>query len=212
MEYSAMETPYRKKTVFYVDDEPGLRRMVTKTLQELDFHVIYHETAQACLQAIDENHKCNLVVTDSVLSDMGGVTLLSKIREVRPLMPVLFISYFGTIPLAVQAMKLGAIDFIKVEKPVEPSVLKSTISKSLDECLFFSHENESSLTVQETKILQMVADGKSNSEIAYLLECSVRTVECHRNRLMHKLKVNNLASLIKKAITLKLTSVIGTQE
>jgi FixJ family two-component response regulator len=212
MEYSAMNTPYQKKIVFHVDDEPGLRRIVTQTLQEFDFHVVFFETARACIHAVEENHKCDLIITDTFLSDMSGITLLSKIREIRPLMPVLFVSYFGTIPLAVQAMKLGAIDFIRIEKPVEPSALKSLIYRSLEDCSFFSHENESSLTVQEARILQMVADGRSNSEIAYLLECSVRTVECHRNRIMHKLKVSNLASLVKKAIALKLTSIIGTQE
>lgn len=205
-----MGTIFQKKTVFHVDDEPGLRRIVLTSLQDFGYNVIHYETAQDCLAAIVQSRKCDLVVTDAFLSDMDGVTLLGRIREVRPLMPVIFITYFGTISLAVQAIKKGAIDFIRIEKPVDSFNFKSIFKKSLEQNPFFSLKDEPSLTVMEARILQLVANGKTNSEIAFLLECSVRTVECHRNRIMHKLGVDNLASLVKKAILLKLTSIIGT--
>jgi len=203
-----MGTIFQKKTVFHVDDEPGLRRIVLTSLQDFGYNVIHYETAQDCLAAIVQSRKCDLVVTDAFLSDMDGVTLLGRIREVRPLMPVIFITYFGTISLAVQAIKKGAIDFIRIEKPVDSFNFKSIFKKSLEQNPFFSLKDEPSLTVMEARILQLVANGKTNSEIAFLLECSVRTVECHRNRIMHKLGVDNLASLVKKAILLKLTSII----
>jgi FixJ family two-component response regulator len=201
-----------KKTVFHVDDEPGLRRLVPALFENLGCNLIFYETAGACLNAITKNCRCDLIVTDVVLSDMDGITFLNKIRQIRPMMPVLFLTYFGTISIAVEAMKHGAIDFIKIEKPIDTSCLSSAIHKTLMRSSFFSAENEPSLTAMEARILQMVADGKSNSEIAYLFGCSVRTVECHRNRVMHKLRVNNTASLVKKAIYMKLTSVIGTGE
>jgi FixJ family two-component response regulator len=205
-----METPHQKKIVFHVDDEPGLRRIIATSLQDFGCNVVYYETAKACIEAIEQNRKCDLVITDTFLSDMDGIEVLSKIRKIRPMMPVLFVTYFGNISLAVQAMKMGAIDFIRIEKPVDPSTVKSTIQKSLEQSSFFSLYDEPSLTITEAKVLQLVANGKGNAEIAYQMGCSIRTVECHRNRIMRKLKVNNLASLVKKAIALKLTSVIGT--
>jgi two-component system response regulator FixJ len=163
------------------------------------------------LNAIQENRKCDLVVTDIILPDMDGLSFLTKIRAIRPTMPVLFVTYFGTISTAVQAIKQGAIDFINIEKPINLSNIKTTIYQTLCENFFFSTSKIPSLTAAETKVLQSVADGKSNSEIAYTLGCSVRTIECHRNRVMHKLGVDNTASLVKKAIVMKLTSVIGTE-
>jgi len=207
-----MDTMCRDKTVFQVDDEPGLRRIVVTLMQDFGCNVVYFETAGACLQAIEKSRKCDLVITDAYPSDMTGMEFLTRIREYRPMLPVLFVSYFGNIPLAVQAMKQGAIDFIRIEKPVDVSGLKSTFRKSLECSSFFSPRNHASLTATESKIVKLIADGKANSEIAYILQCSVRTVECHRSRIMHKLNVDNLASLVKKAILLNLTSIIGTQE
>jgi len=207
-----MVKKHLKKTVFHVDDEPGLRRLVPVLFEKLGCNLVFYESAEACLNAITKYCRCDLIVTDVVLSDMDGISFLNKIRQIRPMMPVLFLTYFGTISTAVEAMKHGAIDFIKIEKPIDTSCLSSAIHKTLMRSSFFSAEDEPSLTAMEARILQMVADGKSNSEIAYLSGCSVRTVECHRNRVMHKLRVNNMASLVKKAICMKLTSVIGTIE
>ncbi len=149
---------------------------------------------------IFQTNSCDLVITDVNMPNIDGVSLLKKIKELNPLLPVLIMTGFGSIPLAVEAIKCGAYDFI--EKPFDETILISAIEKGLAST---ATTEEYGLTSSELRILQHVASGKSNKEIAYLINRSIRTVENQRHRLMRKLKVSNSAGLTKIAISLGLS-------
>jgi two-component system response regulator FixJ len=126
---------------------------------------------------------------------MDGISLLEHIREVSPLTSVLLVTGYGSVATAVESMRLGAADFI--EKPLDESVLLPKI-----QALLQLHEvgNVDDLSPAEQKILELVAAGKANKEIAYVLDRSVRTVENHRHRLMKKLGASSTAELVKIAL------------
>jgi FixJ family two-component response regulator len=126
---------------------------------------------------------------------MDGISLLEHIREISPLTSVLLVTGYGSVANAVKSMQLGAADFI--EKPLDESVLLPKIRR-----LLHSHDvgNIEELSPAEQKILELVAAGKANKEIAYVLNRSVRTVENHRHRLMKKLGVSSTAELVKIAL------------
>jgi len=198
-----MESTKRKHVIFFVDDEPGIGKAVSQTLVGLDCEVICFTHALDCLEAIREN-ACDLVITDINMPDMDGIELLKAIKQIRPLLPVLIVTGYGDIPIAVKAVKAGAIDFL--EKPLDENTFIPVVAAALKQSDRNDNMTGQSLTPTEKKILQLVVDGRGNKEIAYRLQCSIRTVENHRYRLMRKLNVDSTAGLVKVAITMGLAS------
>jgi FixJ family two-component response regulator len=135
------------------------------------------------------------------MPEMDGVSLLENIRRVSPLTPVLLVTGYGSVPLAVKSIQLGASDF--VEKPLDETVLLPKVQAIL-QAKGYSHDTE--LSIAEQRVLELVADGKPNKEIAYLLGRSIRTIENHRHRLMRKLGVASTAELVKVALTRRMSS------
>lgn len=182
------------RKVFVVDDEPVIRRALKQSVESLGAHVSCFPTGELCLEALSEE-RCDLVITDLTMPDMDGLTLLEHIRNISPLTSVLLVTGYGSVPVAVKSIQLGAADF--VEKPLDESVLLPKIEALLQR----SGQSEGDeLSRAEQKVLQLVAEGKANKEIAYLLGRSVRTIENHRHRLMKKLGVNSTAELVKAAL------------
>jgi FixJ family two-component response regulator len=197
-----MENSTRSKIVFFVDDEPAIGKAVSITLQELPCRVTCFTNAPDCIEAL-KTQDCDLLITDVNMPGMNGIELLKQAKIIRPLMPVLIITGFGEIPVAVQAVKAGALDYI--EKPLDETTFLPVVEAALK--LHEAKENNLGkiLTRTEKKILQLVVEGKGNKEIAHLLGCSVRTVENHRYRMTRKLNVDSTASLVRIAITMGLT-------
>jgi len=184
----------RQQRVFVVDDEPSVRRAVQQSLEALDVDVVCFPGAELCLDALKEE-RCDLVITDITMPEMDGLTLLERAREVAPLTKVLMVTGYGSVPLAVKSMRLGASDFM--EKPLDESVLLPKVEALLGNCDTPDGDN---ITPAEEQVLELVAEGKANKEIAYLIGRSKRTVENHRHRLMKKLGVGSTAELIKVAL------------
>jgi FixJ family two-component response regulator len=184
-------TPHK---VFIVDDEPLMRRALKQSVESLGAQVTCFPSAELCLDAIGDE-RCDLVITDLTMPGMDGISLLEHIRDISPLTSVLLVTGYGSVANAVKSMQLGAADFI--EKPLDETVLLPKIRALLQ-----NHEvgNVEELSPAEQKILELVAAGKANKEIAYLLNRSVRTVENHRHRLMKKLGVSSTAELVKIAL------------
>jgi FixJ family two-component response regulator len=193
----------KRSVIYFVDDEPAVCKAVKQTLETLNCRVICFSNAEDCLRSI-EMGMCDLLISDVNMPGMDGVELLRMVKRVRPMLPVLLVTGYGDIPVAVKAVKAGAMDFI--EKPLDENTFLPVVKRALEE-----HERKSSLIIKpltktERKILQLVVDGKGNKEIANMLTCSVRTVENHRYRISKKMNVDSTASMVRLAITLGLAS------
>lgn len=201
-----METATEQACIFFVDDEAGIRKIVRLTLEEeLPCYVTCFDNANDCLEALkDEQRRCRLLITDIKMPGMDGMTLLTKVRQLRPLLPILIITGHGDVPMAVKALKTGVLDFI--EKPLDESILLPAVETALKRSANTEDQFGKPLTNSETRILQLIAEGRSNSEMAAFLHRSIRTVERHRYQLMCKLGVSSPAELTKVALALGLTS------
>lgn len=190
-----------KKHIFFLDDEKKVREAVSETLEESGFEVSHFGQASECLERL-QNKKCDLLITDLKMPEMDGIELLAKAKRLAPWVPVLVITGYGDIPTAVKAIKAGAVDFI--EKPLDTITFLNKVSSILQQVSSTNAYAGKPLTESEKRILNMVIDGKSNKEIAFLLHRSVRTIEVHRARLMQKLSVDNLVDLVKRAAAMGL--------
>jgi len=194
-----------KKHIFFIDDERKLCEVVCETLEEYDFEVEYFTHAAACLDKLRSQEACDLLITDLKMPEMDGIQLLTEARRISPWMPVLIITGYGDIPTAVVAMKAGAVDFI--EKPLDRESFLHKVNSILQQSPSIHKYTGKPLTDAEKRVLRMVVEGKSNKEIAFLIHRSIRTVEVHRARLMHKLNVDNLIDLVKRAVEMGLVEL-----
>ena len=196
------------KHIFFVDDEPKVREVVGETLEQLEVKVSCFPGGQQCLENF-ENQKCDLLITDLKMPGMDGLELMQKAKEMAPWLPVLVITGYGDIPVAVRSIKIGAVDFI--EKPLEKETFLRKV-KSILKNNSINKYNGKPLTATESKIFRMVIDGKSNREIAELLHRSIRTIEVHRANVMQKFGVENLVDLIKEAVMFGLVEMENNKQ
>jgi len=133
---------------------------------------------------------------------MDGIELLTEAKCIIPLLPVLVITGYGNIPMAVRVMKAGASDFI--EKPLDREGFLSTVKSLLKPNISDKPSVRKPLTNTELKVLYLILEGKNNKEIAQLRHRSVRTIEDQRYTIMSKLGADNLIELVKKAATMGL--------
>lgn len=194
-----------KQRVFFVDDEPNIRRTVLETLEPLGLKVDCFAGAVECLENLESQH-CDLLITDLRMPEMDGLELLKRARFVNPWVPVLIITGYGDIPTAVEGVRAGAVDFI--EKPLEKSDFVRRVESILSQN--YRHSNALAgepLTRSEKRVLKLVIDGRSNKEIANALNRSRRTVEVHRASAMRKLNVDNVIDLVKRTAELGLVEL-----
>jgi two-component system, LuxR family, response regulator FixJ len=142
---------------------------------------------------------CDILLCDLRMPEMDGQEVLMETRSIRPDLPVVMITGYGTINNAVTATKSGAVDFI--EKPFDKDVLIKAIRDALRDSRPFA-ELPVKLSSKELLILRHVLRGNGNRHIAQKIGKSVRTVEDHRRNLMKKMGVDNLVDLVKRAIAL----------
>jgi FixJ family two-component response regulator len=145
---------------------------------------------------------CDLLITDIRMPEMDGLELITRVRQVAPLMPILVITGYGDIPLAVKVIKAGVLDIL--EKPFAEQDLISKVDAALERSRKIKSMLSEKLTRTETEVLKLILHGKSNKEAAKLLNRSVRTVEDHRAHIMKKMNVENAVDLAIKAVALGL--------
>jgi two-component system response regulator FixJ len=196
-------TNISKLHIFFVDDEPKVRELVGGTLEQAGFKASCFASAADCLEQLRAD-KCDLLITDVKLPGMSGIELLTEAKRLAPSLPVLVVTGYGDIPMAVRVMKAGAADFI--EKPLERQVLLSAVEFALKQIAPTDPLLRKGLTRAEMRVLYMILDGKTNKETANLLHRSVSTVEVHRKHIMRKLGVDNIVDLVKQATALGLIS------
>lgn len=196
--------------VHVVDDEEPVRKSLTFLLTMSGFAVRMHESATSFLEVAPGIGRACLV-TDLRMPDMSGVDLLNHLKDAQALVPAIVITGHGDVPMAVAAMKAGAVDFI--EKPFSDEVLIDAIRKAaklldrdtsddLDAATLQSRLD--SLSERERQVLAAVVAGLPNKTIAYDLDISPRTIEVHRSNVMAKMQARSLPELVRMAIAMNL--------
>jgi two-component system response regulator FixJ len=183
------------KTICVVDDEKSIRQAITRTLKELDVEAVAFGSGRECLRFIAKR-RCDLLITDIKMPGMDGIELLKSVKDLMSWLPVLLVTGFGDVPLAVKALKMGASDF--VEKPLDRDSFLVSVKKLLEESCRLDAVLEKTLTKAERRILRFIVTGRSSKDIAEQLCRSTRTVELHRQHIMRKMGVKNVVELVQK--------------
>lgn len=192
--------------VHVVDDDEAMRQSLSFLLHTANIQAQTYESAADFLKTLPQL-KSGCVVTDVRMPGMSGIELLRRLRDLAVTMPVIVITGHGDVPLAVEAMKSGALDFI--EKPIDDEVLLSAVRAALN-----AHATDSerqalktaingrlaSLSNREREVLEGLVAGRPNKTIAYDLGISPRTVEIYRANVMTKMEAGSLSDLIRMAL------------
>jgi len=198
----------KKPTIYIVDDDDGMRRALTVLMQTVGYNAIAFERPTEFLQKLDPNQPGCLVL-DVRMPEMSGLEVQQQLNRNGSMLPVILITGHGDIPMAVQAMKDGAFDFL--QKPFRDQDLLDRINGAIKQ----DAENREiverhadlkrrveSLTPREREVMVLVVDGRANKVIAIDLGLSERTVEIHRANVMEKMQARSVAHLVKMHLTL----------
>lgn len=192
--------------VHIIDDDAAVRDSLAFLLSTAGVTAETYESATAFFDG-HANADVGCIVTDIRMPDMSGLDLLRRVKEINPSLPVIVITGHGDVPLAVEAMKLGAADFI--EKPFEDEAMLAAISAALDR----NRQREraeakivelkarlESLSAREREVLEGLVAGNPNKTIAYDLGISPRTVEVYRANVMTKMQAATLSELVRMVL------------
>lgn len=183
--------------ILIVDDQENICKVVCEALEQNSMNVTCFTNGQDCLKQLN-TQRCDLLITDLKMPGIDGIELMTKAKSLIPWLPVIIITGYGDIPIAVTAMKGGAVDFI--EKPLDTETLLQKVKSVLKQNHEINNLINKPLTQMEKKVLKLIVNGNSNREIALELKRSKRTIEVHRTNIMKKLGVNNVVDLIKRAV------------
>jgi FixJ family two-component response regulator len=193
-------------TVFVVDDDDAVRTSLRLLLKSVGLPVETYASAQEFLDGYDGD-RAGCLVLDIRMPGMSGLELQQRLTDMHAILPVVFITGHGDVPMAVEAMQHGAVDFI--QKPFRDQDLIDRINQALEkdrdnraglrERDTILHRIEQ-LTPREREVLDLVTKGKANKVIAGDLGVSQRTVEIHRARVMEKMAASSLAHLVRMVI------------
>jgi two-component system response regulator FixJ len=192
--------------VHIIDDDEAARHSLEFLLRSGGIASVSHDSAETFLSTLP-NSKIGCVITDIRMPGINGIELMAQLRKGGSTVPVIVITGHGDIPLAVEAMKLGAIDFL--EKPFDDDAILSAIDTALNR-----HKDQTSLDSERAAILERIKAlsnrerqvldglilGHPNKTIAYDLNISSRTVEIYRANLMSKMSANSLSALVRMSM------------
>ena len=206
----ASEKPAAQQVVHIIDDDEALRESLAFLLRTAKLEVKSFDSAKTFLDALpDELLAC--VITDVRMPDMSGIDLLRRLRERKVGVPVIVITGHGDISLAVEAMKIGAVDFF--EKPFNDDLLLASVHAALDHAHDQTKRDAeraqieqrlATLSAREKDVLAGLIDGRANKQIAFDLGISPRTVEIYRANLMNKMQAGSLSDLVRMALVVQL--------
>lgn len=197
-----------KPRVFVVDDDLAVRESLEVLLRSAGHEVENFDSAAAFLAAYREQPGCLLL--DIRMPGMTGLELQARLNERRMILPVIFVTGHGDVPMAVEAMQGGAVDFL--QKPFKDEELLERIASALArdaanravlQELEVIRARLGSLTPREAEVMRLVVAGKANKVIAGDLALSQRTVEIHRARVMEKMHAASLAHLVRMVLALE---------
>lgn len=192
--------------VHVIDDDDALRESLAFLLRTAQIDVRDYSSASAFLDALpDLNLTC--IITDVRMPGLSGIDLLKRLKDLKINVPVIVITGHADVPLAVEAMKFGAIDFL--EKPFDDEVLIASVQSALNNRHSESKRHAeraaiesrlADLSNRERDVLAGLVAGRANKQIAFDLGISPRTVEIYRANLMDKMKAASLSDLVRMAL------------
>jgi FixJ family two-component response regulator len=196
--------------VYVVDDDEAMRNSLKWLIESVGLRVDTYGSADEFLRGYYPG-RGGCLLLDVRMPGMSGLELQEHLAEHQAHLPVIIITGHGDVPMAVRAMKVGAVDFI--EKPFNDEFLLDSIRRALavdaEQRGLQARQAEIAtrlalLTPREYEVMEMVADGRSNKEIANALGVSAKTVEAHRARVMEKMEARSLAELVRMVLTANL--------
>jgi RNA polymerase sigma factor (sigma-70 family) len=188
--------------VYVVDDDPSVQRVLERTLTSAGWRVQMYESGPAFFDAFDPDQSGCLIL-DLRMPWMNGLTVQEKLMAMGSTLPIIFLTAFGDIPTAVQAMQAGAVDFL--EKPFSNQQLLRLVEQALEQEAQLRAQRQrraerearlAHLTPREREVLDLVVAGDTNKEIATQLGIGLRTVEMHRQQVMRKLGARSAVDLM----------------
>ena len=201
-----MNMTAKKGIVYVVDDDEAVRDSLQWLLEGKDYRVRCFESAEAFLARYDPREVACLIA-DIRMHGMTGLELQDKLIERHSPLPIVFITGHGDVPMAVDTMKKGALDFI--QKPFDESALVSVVERMLEHArTAFTDQQQAAtreallakLTGRESQVLERIVAGRLNKQIADDLGISIKTVEAHRANIMEKMGANTVVDLLKVAL------------
>jgi two-component system response regulator FixJ len=193
-------------TIFIVDDDPDVLDSLKSLLESAKYSVRdFNSAKQLLADAALEQASC--VIADIRMPDMDGLALQEEIVGRKIGLPVIIVTGHGDVPLAVRAMKAGALDFI--EKPFDDEQMLDSVGRAVvqratarDQASLVKHAASkiAKLTPREKEVLDHLVAGRPNKIIAFELDISPRTVEIHRSHLMDKMDARSLSDLVRMAL------------
>jgi len=197
---------FHKPIVHIVDDDQAVRDSLQMLMRSENLNALTYGTAEQFLEQYTER-EVSCLVLDIRMPGMSGLDLMNLLKTKNIVIPTVFISGHGDINVAVNAMRMGASDF--VEKPLDVERLLNSVKR----CLHQAEDNSSikdtkeralarieKLTHRERQVMDLLVDGKPNKVIASALNISPRTVELHRSRVMSKLEAKSISDVVRAAI------------
>ena len=204
---------YNTPIVFVVDDDVSVREALEGLIRYAGWQVETFASAQAFL-AHPRVRVPSCLVLDVALPDLNGLDVQQRLVD-RTEMPIIFITGYGDVPMTVQAMKAGAVEFLT--KPFRNEVLLSAIGHALERSqTALEHEAElralrdgyASLSRREREVMALVVAGLLNKQVGWELGISEITVKTHRGRVMRKMQATSLTDLVKMAAALRLAPAL----
>ncbi len=202
---SPASIPPPPPTVFLVDDEPGMLKALTRLLKAEGFTVQSFTSAKAFLESY-RPEPLGCLVLDIAMPELGGLELQARLTRSGLLLPIVFLTGHGDIPMSVQAIKAGAVDFLT--KPVKDADLLYAVGAALQRAaeqrawiseLALLRQRYASLTPRECEVMAHVVAGQMNKQIAAELGIGEHTIKVHRAHVMEKMGVLSLADLVRAA-------------
>jgi len=196
-------------TVYLVDDDPGVRRSAKELIESIGLRVEAFASAREFLEAQRPDVPSCLVL-DIRLPGLSGLDLQRELGKTSNPLPIIFISGHGDIPMTVQAMKAGAVEFLP--KPFRDQQLLDAISHAIERDRLAREERRAvaelrqrhdSLTPREREVMTFVVKGLLNKQVGAELGMSETTVKLHRGQVMQKMKADSLADLVRMAERLR---------
>jgi len=200
----------KQATVFIVDDDHAVRDSLCWLIESVGLRAQPHESATDFLHdfcQLDDHNRGGCLVSDIRMQGMSGLALQLQLRERGIQLPMIFITGYGDVSMAVQAMKAGAVDFFT--KPINDQALIESIQRTLSQEIEVAAQRGqlerirarlATLTPREREVLVKVVDGKLNKVIAAELNVSNKTIESHRARVMEKMSAHTVAELVRMVV------------